>query len=125
MKGIESKIQPWVKSHYLNLAIYNAFIMVLVLLHTANYFDPFWLISINVVIVLGLVASIFLLGAKSSSFFVIALVFWLFAAFLKFAKVDVWAERTAIYAFETFVIGIVLLFVEDLFLRDQNSSREK
>lgn len=112
MKDINDKVEHWVKSHYLNMAIFNVLLVFLVLLHSARYFDPFWLISINVIVLLALIASIFLLGAKSSVFFVVTLVFWIFAGFLKLAKVDVWAERTAIYAFEALVIGTFMLFIE-------------
>ena len=112
MKNINIRIERWVKNHYLNLAIYNIFLILLVLLHSAQYFDPFWLISINVIVLLALIVSIFLLGAKSRVFFIVALLFWFFAAFLKFVKIDVWAERPTIYAFEALVIGVITFFLE-------------
>lgn len=112
MKSINTKIERWVKSHYLNLAIFNIFLIVLVLLHSARYFDPFWLISINAIVFVALIASIFLLGAKSNIFFIATLLFWIFAGLLKLAKIDVWAERTTVYAFEALIIGVFMLFVE-------------
>lgn len=112
MKTFNLKIKRWVKDHYLNLAIFNIFLIFLVLLHSARYFDPFWLISINVIVLLAVIASIFLLGAKSKVLFLIALVFWIFASLLKLIKIDPWAERTTVYVFEILFIATIVFLLE-------------
>ncbi len=112
MEKIKSSLSSWVKTHYLNLAIYNLILMILVLLHTAKYFDPFWLISINAIIFFALVLSIFILNIKSTILFIISLCFFLFASIMKIAKIDIWAERTTVYVYQSFFLGIISLFWE-------------
>lgn len=107
-------VATWTSSHYINLAIFNSLTIILVLLHSAKYFDPFWMISINTVIFILLVASVLLLGAGSRTLFLISLSFLLFAGFMKILGVEVWAERVAIYMFQAFLLGVLLLFIEDI-----------
>ncbi|MFH1407563.1 MAG: hypothetical protein ABIG91_00795 [Patescibacteria group bacterium] len=112
--NFRKKINTWVSSHYINLAFFNTLMVILVFLHSAKYFDPFWTVTINVIFFILLIASIFLLGAGSRTFFLISLFFWLFAGFMKILGITVWAERITIYVFESFLIGVLLLFVENL-----------
>ncbi len=112
---LEGKIKSWVELHYFQLAVFNVILMVLLLLRSAGYFEPYFGITINSIFLIALILSIFLLGTQSRGALVVALAFWLFAAFLKLAKVDVWAERTAIYSFQALVVGVVLLIWESLF----------
>lgn len=109
------KLQNWVELHYFQLAIFNVVLVILLLLRSAGYFEPFFGITINSIFFMALVLSIFLLGTRSRGAFTVALIFWLFAAILKLAKIDVWAERTAIYSFQALVVGVVLLIWESLF----------
>lgn len=104
----------WVKGHYLQLAIFNLLIGLMVLLRTAGYFHPFFVLSINFIFFISFVLSIVLLGAKSMSMFLIAIIFWLLAGFFKIVNVDIWAERTAIYVFQAIFLGTSLLVVEYL-----------
>jgi hypothetical protein len=114
VKDFQEKTKVWVSSHYLNLAIFNALTIILVLLYSAKYFDPFWTISINVIIFILLIASIFLLGAESRSLFIISLLFCLFAGGIKVLGVNIWAERISIYMFQSFFLGVLLLFREEI-----------
>lgn len=104
----------WAQEHLLGLFIFNSILMLLVLLHNAGYFHPFFLISVNFIAISGLVLSVFLLGANSRAMFLTTLVFWLLAGFFKITFVDIWAERSALYAFNAFVIGVVIFFLEML-----------
>ena len=108
----QKKVAVWVSSHYANLAIFNALMVILVLLHSAKYFDPFWLITINVIIFISLITSVFLLGARSKALFIISLIFWIFAGIMRILGINVWAERITVYMFESFLLGFLLLFVE-------------
>jgi len=112
--NLRKRTTVWVSSHYVNLAIFNALMVVLVFLHSARYFDPFWTLTINVIFFILLIASVFLLGAGSRTLFLISLAFWIFAGFMKILGVAVWAERITIYVFESFLIGVLLLFAENL-----------
>jgi len=38
----------------------------------------------------------------------------LFAGFLRIINLDTWAERTAVYCVEALIIGVVLLFKENI-----------
>jgi len=69
---------------------------------------------VNVVVFISLIASILLLGANSKAMFLISLLFLLFAGFMKAVGVSVWAERTTVYVFESFLLGFLLLFIESL-----------
>lgn len=104
----------WMNNHALGLFIYNLTLMLLVLLHTAGYFYPFFVITINFIAIFAFILSIFLLGARSRAMFLISVIFWIIAAIFKTALVDIWAERTSLYAFESFIVGVILLFWESL-----------
>lgn len=109
------KLQSWVELHYFQLALFNVVLVVLLLLRSAGYFEPFFGITINSIFLIALVLSIFLLGTRSRGAFAVALIFWLFATLLKLVKIDVWAERNAIYSFQSLVVGVLLLVWESLF----------
>ena len=106
------KFNSWSGTHHQELIIYNVVLIFLFLLHSVGYFYPFFPISINFIVMVGLVLSVFLLGAKSKIFFVVSLIFWGVALFFKAVGIEVWAERTGVYVFQSFVLGIVLLFWE-------------
>lgn len=112
--NFRKRVAAWTSSHYINLAIFNSLTVILVLLHSAKYFDPFWMISINMVIFILLVVSIPLLGTGSRTLFLIAVSFLIFAGFMKTLGIGVWAERVTIYMFQAFLLGVLLLFIEDI-----------
>lgn len=106
------KFYKWVSLHQFQFALFNILVLVLVLLRSAGYFAPFFPLSVNAIVVIALVLAVILLGAGSTALFLTALVFWIFAALHKIFKVDVWAERAAIYMFEAFILGWILLILE-------------
>lgn len=113
-KTRSGSINKWMLSHYLQIAIFNLLLIVLFLLHSAGYFHPFFPLSINVIVLISLFSSIILLSANSRSMFVVSLFFWIFAGLIKVFNVDVWAERTAVYAFESFMVATCLLLKENI-----------
>ena len=114
LKDMKKKLSKWSLSHFVGVTIFNLILIFLFLLYSAGYFKPYVPISINLIVTIGLVSSIFLLGARSRVMFIISLFFWLFAGFLKFVGVDVWAERTTIYTFQSLLVGVVLLIIENI-----------
>lgn len=114
MEKIKKKLAEWAKDHYLQLAIYNVFLVLLVLLHSARYFDPFWVISINSIVFIGILAAVLLLGAGSRPVFLIALTFLVFSFFMRAFRIDVWAERASVYVFQAIFIGVLLLIADSI-----------
>lgn len=112
LKELERRMSKWVASHYIGISIFNVAVILLFTLRSAGYFHPFFPISIDLAVMISLFLSIFLLGARSTAFFLIAFTFFLIAAFFKLVKIDVWAERTSVYVFEALLLGVVVLFVD-------------
>ncbi len=112
IKDLKEKLTKWSLSHFVGIALFNLILIFLFMLYSAGYFKPFVPISINLIVFVGLVSSIFLLGSRSRTMFIVSLCFWLFAGFLKIVGIDVWAERTVIYTYEAFLIGVTLLIFE-------------
>lgn len=110
---IVGQLQNWAYRNILNLFIFNAVLTLLLLLRSAGYFSPFFLLSISFIIALCLILSIILLGVRSKTLFIIVVLFWLLTAFFKIIRIDIWAERAAIYSFEAFVIAILLFIFEN------------
>lgn len=106
-------IKKWAKEHFLGLFLFNIITIILLLLRSAGYFDPFLPLTINFIALISFILAIFLLGARSQALFFIALIFWFFAALLRILQIDIWAERTVIYSFQALVIGIVILFFDN------------
>lgn len=107
-------IENWSKNHLAGLFIFNILIISLLLLKSGGYFYPYFTITINTVVFIGFVGSIFLLGAKSKTLFLISLFFWAFAAFMRTIGIEVWAERISIYTFQAMLLGVILVFIEVL-----------
>lgn len=101
-------LQEWSQQKILNLFIFNAVLTMLLLLRSAGYFAPYLPLTINLITLLCFIMAVFLLGFRFRALFVITLLFWLFAAFLKIIGINIWAERAAIYSFEAFAIGFIL-----------------
>lgn len=108
---ILSLLQTWSQKRILNLFIFNVVLTMLLLLRSAGYFDPYLPLTINLIVLLCLVMSVFLLGLRYKALFIITLLLWLFAAFLKIVGVHIWAERAAIYSFEAFTIAFILFLI--------------
>lgn len=107
-----SFLQEWIIDHYLQLAVFNGILILLVLLRSASYFEPYFPITINLIYVISLTLSIVLLGMRSKGAFILALVFWVLAGFLRVVNIEVWGQRSAIYSYEALVIGLVLMVFE-------------
>ncbi len=110
---MEARVKKWVLEYNFNLIIFNIVIVFLFLLRSAGYFMPYFPISVNFIVVFGLVLSYFLLGTNSRTVFFITLFFWVFAGFLRMVGINVWAERTGIYAYESLVFGVLLFLFEE------------
>lgn len=119
----KEELRKWVELHYLQLALFNVVLVILLLLRSAGYFEPFFGITINSIFFIALVLSIFLLGTRSRGAFTVALIFWLFTALLRLAGINVWAERTSIYVFQAMLVGVILFIIESVFRNSQR--REK
>ncbi len=105
--------RAWGQEKVFNLFIFNIILALLLLLHSAGYFAPFFTITINLIVLFSLVLFVILLGIKNKIIFSIALFFWLFAALMRVLGVDVWAERTVIYSYEALMVGIVMLIFKN------------
>ncbi len=114
----QSKLKNWSLNHLSGIFIYNLVLMILVLLHGAGYFHPFFVISINIIVFISLVLAIFLLELGSRSLLFFSFIFLLCAAFFKAVHIDIWAERAGIYTFEALLIGVVLLIIETRFKKN-------
>ena len=114
MEKFIPNLRAWVSLHYFNLAIFNLILIILVLLRSAGYFQPYLPITIHTIIFITILLLIFLLGVNSKFLSLLTVLLWVFAAFLKMVGVDVWAERTTIYAYEALVVSILLLISENL-----------
>lgn len=106
--------EKWIHFYNHRLILFNIIIVFLFLLRSAGYFSPYFPISVNFIVIVGVVLATLLLRARSNVIFFVTLLFWLFAAFLRVVRIDVWAERTAIYAYETLTFGVILFIVENL-----------
>lgn len=111
------KLQAWAVQRIFGIFIFNTVLVLLLLLHSAGYFAPYFPLTINAIVVISILLSIVLLQANSRSIFLMTIYFWLLATLLKVVKIDVWAERAAIYSFEFLLIGTVLFIIEINFSR--------
>lgn len=115
IKNAQENVRKWTLENYLSLAVYNVVLVLLFSLRSAGYFDPIFPLTINSIIMISLVLGIFILGARRKAMFIITLTFWILAGLCKiFLKIDVWAERAAIYAFESLILAICLLIWENV-----------
>lgn len=105
-KGLE-KADKWV--------VFNVLIMLAFLLRSAGYFAPYLPITVNMIVIFALCLSVYLLKANSRTLLIFSILLWLFAGILAVLKIPVWAERTAIYVFESLVLGVILLTWETMF----------
>jgi hypothetical protein len=90
-----------------NLIIFTLFIVFLFLLRSAGYFQPYFPISVNFIIMVAIVLSYFILKIKSKMIFLIGLIFWIFAGFLRTVRIDIWSERTGIYVYESLFLAVL------------------
>ena len=117
---MENKLKKWVMEYNYRLIIFNIVLVFLFLLRSAGYFQPYFPISVNFIVIFGLVLSFFLLGVRSKAIFVIVVIFWMFAGALQILRINVWAERTGIYAYESLVFGVIVFVFENIKERLKN-----
>ncbi|QQS38606.1 hypothetical protein IPM62_04460 [Candidatus Woesebacteria bacterium] len=108
----EVKTKAWANKHLSGLFTYNIILILLVLLHSAGYFHPFLPLTINIIVMISLILAVIMLGATSKVIFVISLFFLAFAELLLALGVGVWAERTMIYMFQAFILGLTISVYE-------------
>lgn len=111
IKKEKAILNDWTKNHITGLFVFNLFILLMVLLSSAQYFKPFFYLGINSIFFLSLIFAVVLLGARVKTMFIISIVFLLFSAFLKVVKIDIWADRASIYYYQSLLIGLVLLLI--------------
>lgn len=114
LKRFQAKALIWAKKRYLGLFAFNIILLILTLLHTARYFDPIYEISINFVLSVAMIMAVAFLGARSRVMFVISIFFLIVAACFQAIRVNIWAERSGIYAFDAMVLGVLLLVFENV-----------
>lgn len=118
IEKIVPQLKGWVAAHYFHLAVFNIILIILVLLRSAGYFQPYVPITIHTIILITLILLIFLLGLSSRFLFLLTTLLWIFAAFLKVVGIDVWAERTTVYAYEALIFAVLLLISESFLKKD-------
>lgn len=112
-ENIGKLINSWAMKHFFQISIINFVLIMLFLLRSAGYFDPYFFISVNFIVVTGLLMSILLLKARSNVIFMVSLLFWLFAGFLRIINLDTWAERTTVYTYQSLILGVIILIIEN------------
>lgn len=110
--NINSKLQIWAQERILGIFIFTIILALLLLLYSAGYFAPYMPLTINLIVVIALMLAVILLHLKSNFIFYTVIFFWVLTSFFMIFNIDVWAERAAIYTFETLVIGIILFIIE-------------
>jgi len=117
---MEDKFKKWVLEYNYRLIVFNIIIVFLFLLRSAGYFQPYFPISVNFIVIFALILSYFLLGSNSKTVFLVTLIFWIFAGMLFILRINVWGERTGIYAFESLVFGTLLFLFEEFKIKNKN-----
>jgi hypothetical protein len=108
------RLKKWALEYNFRLILFNIILVFLFLLRSAGYFQPYFPISVNFIVIVGLVLSVVLLNLKSREIFLVVIVFWVFAGFLRVMRIDVWAERTGIYAYESLLFAVILFLLESI-----------
>ena len=116
------KLGKWAQKRFFGLFLFNVIIMVLIILRSAGYFDPFFPLTINFIVFFSFILAILLLNVKSNVIFYVSYIFWLIAAGLRMLNIDVWAERTSIYTFQALLVGLVLFLIEIVSAKKRNST---
>lgn len=104
---ITDSFTTWSKKNTASLLWLNLMVMVLLLLKSAGYFAPFFLVSVNHIYVLMLLYSIIFLKIRSRELTVLALIFLVISAVLTVFHMDVWAVRSAWYMYQAFLIALI------------------
>lgn len=95
------------------ISIFNLFLLILLFLRSAGYFEPYFPISINFVVLVSAILAILIFNLNSRIIFILLIISLIFAVFLKLVRVDIWAERTMVYSFQFFILGTILFMWEN------------
>lgn len=106
------ELRTWGDKNFLGLLFVNLVLMMLILLRSAGYFEPYLTITINLIILVMIIMIRFLLRVKGKVILEFSLFFLLFAMFLKVLNIEIWAERSMIYSYEALLVGTVLILFE-------------
>lgn len=110
--NISFDFKNWCQENFVGLFILNIVIIFLELLRSAGYFTPYFTITINFIVFVGLVGASIFLRIKSNVILILVLFFWLLALGVKIIHINIWAERVADYAFDALVVGLILFIIE-------------
>ncbi len=114
LRKIKTRVFDWAKKRHFGLFSFNLIIIILSLLHTARYFDPIYEISINFILVTAMILTLTVLGGNSITMFVVSIFFMIISASFQAIKINIWAERSGIYAFDSLMLGILALIWESV-----------
>jgi len=115
---LEAILSDWARRRLVGIFVFNLLMMVLLLLKSAGYFYPYLPLTINIVYMAAMVLAVCLLGINSRVIFIVALFFWLMSGWFGLWKINIWAERSAIYTYQALVLGGMLVIIES-FCRDR------
>ena len=118
------KLKAWINSHYLQLAVFNIYLIILVLLRSAGYFEPYLPITINLIFMSSLILSVFLLNLSTRASVILAVFFWVLAAIFRILNIEVWAERAALYSYESLILSIFILMQKYLSTPKKNKNNK-
>src|SRR5258708_16473312 len=102
---------------YYRLAIFNLVILFMFLLKSAGYFQPYFLITVNLIMVVSLFLLVTLLEIKIEAIFFVSFLFWALTGILRIIHLDVWSDRTSIYAYQALLIGLTFLILEEVIFK--------
>lgn len=105
------KLTRWSTENLPGMLLFNLIIIILVLLHTAGYFLPYFFISINFIFFTGLILAPLILRVNFEALFLLAILFWLSSCILMSFNINAWAERSSIYSFQALFVAVVVLIL--------------
>lgn len=122
---IDRRITKWTQQKGYRLFIYQIILLLLVLMHSLGYFDPFFEITAHFIILTAIILSVFLLQMQSIQIYFVAFVFWIITCFFQLMSIEVWAERTSMYAFESLCIATVSLLCASVSIHHSGKKQYK
>lgn len=115
---MNKKFREWADKHLAGLFVFNLLVLLLIMLQSIGYFDPFLKITATLIIVIAMVLSIFLLGVRANGIIILTLLFWSIGFIFKIFKIDIWAERLGIYTFYSLLLLLPMFIIELIRKRD-------
>ncbi len=109
---VRKYILKWFLDNQSGVAMFNVILLLLVLLHSAGYFHPYFMISIDVIVLAMLILFVLLFKARSRVLFAFTIFFLLVTMFFSFVRITAWAERSSIYVLQSLVLATIVLLLE-------------